>query len=177
MTREVELDLMLYRLDGLFDPSFRDFLVKDGFINAPASTKYHGDYPGGLFDHSRAVTDTLENLTRCNGLSWQRPESPLIIGMFHDICKYDRYKLICDDNGVTRYDYINNTVLQGHGAKSVMILAQFMRLTEEEVLCIRYHMGAYETDDWDGFDRAIRKYPNVLWTHHADMLASKVIGK
>lgn len=48
-----------------------------------------------------------------------------------------------------------------------------MRLTEEEELCIRYHMGAYETDDWDGFDKAIRKFPNVLFTHTADMYASK----
>lgn len=49
-----------------------------------------------------------------------------------------------------------------------------MELTEEEVLCIRYHMGAYETKDWAGFDLAIKKYPNVLYTHTADMLASKL---
>ena len=45
---------------------------------------------------------------------------------------------------------------------------------EEEMLCIRFHMGAYITDDWDSFDRAIRKYQSVLFTHTADMYASKV---
>jgi len=49
-------------------------------------------------------------------------------------------------------------------------------LTEEEILCIRYHMGAYNCDDWEGYDKAIRKYPNVLFTHTADMYASKVLG-
>ena len=55
-----------------------------------------------------------------------------------------------------------------------MLLSRWLQLTEEEILCIRYHMGAYETKDWDFFDKAIRKYPNVLWTHTADMYASKV---
>jgi hypothetical protein len=55
-----------------------------------------------------------------------------------------------------------------------MLLSQFITLTEEEMLCIRYHMGAYEKEEWSEFDLAIRKYENVLWTHQADMLASKV---
>ena len=50
-----------------------------------------------------------------------------------------------------------------------------MTLTEEEIMCIRYHMGAYEKDDWVQFDLAIKKYPNVLFTHTADMYASKLI--
>lgn len=56
-----------------------------------------------------------------------------------------------------------------------MLLSQFMTLTEEEIMCIRYHMGAYEKDDWVQFDLAIKKYPNVLFTHTADMYASKLI--
>ena len=72
------------------------------------------------------------------------------------------------------YEYNTNTLLKGHGSKSVMILSQLFTLTEEEMLCIRYHMGAYEKEEWPEFDAAIRKYQNVLWTHQADMLASKV---
>lgn len=48
------------------------------------------------------------------------------------------------------------------------------KVKEEEMLCIRFHMGAYVTGDWDAFDRAIRKYQSVLFTHTADMYASKV---
>lgn len=177
------------------DSAFANYLLTGGFFTAPASTKYHGVYPGGLFDHSWAVMETLVDLTKKNGLEWQRPESPVIVGLFHDLCKCDQYKLVkgtnvkpvsetVSENGIRcvrfgpddHYEYNDSMLLKGHGDKSVMILSQFMPLTEEEVLCIRYHMGAYEKDDWQGFDLAIRKYPNVLWTHHADMIASKVLG-
>lgn len=161
------------------------YLEEDGFFTAPASTKYHGAYEGGLYDHSECVFKYLSRLTENNNLIWQRPESPFIIGMFHDLCKCDQYKkvggtvLMFQGQELSRpegyhYEFNNSTLLKGHGPKSIMILSQFINLTEEEMLCIRYHMGAYETDEWDEFDKAIRKYPNVLWTHMADMLASKV---
>lgn len=165
-----------------------DFLTNSGFFKAPASTKYHGNYPGGLYDHSYRVYEQLMWL--CGGLDieWKRPESVFIVGLFHDLCKIDQYEEIIDKPGKTmfgetepqgmevHYEYNKDLLLSGHGAKSVMILSTFLQLTEEEMLCIRYHMGAYEKDDWVGFDLAIRKYPNVLFTHTADMLASKVDG-
>jgi len=52
-----------------------------------------------------------------------------------------------------------------------------VHLTEEEVLCIRWHMGAFdEKENWNAYGKAIEKYPNVLWTHTADMVASKIEG-
>lgn len=50
-------------------------------------------------------------------------------------------------------------------------------LTEEEKMCIRYHMGAFtEKSEWEFYSRAVRRYPNVLWTHTADMIASQIKG-
>lgn len=163
------------------------FLERDGFFEAPASTKFHGAYEGGLYDHSKQVFMRLHKLTEDNDLLWERDESPFVIGMFHDLCKCDQYKRVegtlvnvgsaqINSPEGYHYEYNANTLLKGHGTKSVMLLSQFINLTEEEMLCIRYHMGAYETDEWDEWDRAIKKYPNVLWTHMADMLASKVDG-
>ena len=157
----------------IISEEFKQFLVNKGYFVSPASTKYHGNYDGGLYAHSRAVCKRLVELTKANNLKWSRPESPAIIGMFHDLCKYDCYKPVTVD-GRRAYEYNTDTVLKGHGAKSVMLLTRFMTLTEEEVLCIRYHMGAYEKEEWTEFDKAIHMYPNVLWTHMADMLASKV---
>lgn len=163
-----------------------DFLTNEGFFKAPASTKYHGNYPGGLYDHSFRVYEQLAWLSRKMGIMWTRPESVFIVGMFHDLCKIDQYDEIEDDPGkvmfgytepegrVVHYEHKKELILSGHGAKSVMLLSTFFQLTLEEVLCIRYHMGAYERDDWMGYDLAIRKYPTVLFTHTADMLASKV---
>ena len=149
--------------------AFLSFLETEGFFTAPASTKYHGAYTCGLYEHSLNVAKRLIWLTEKLGLEWQRPESPWIIGMFHDICKYDQYIKVDD-----HYEFNKNSVLKGHGSKSVMILSLFLTLTEEEMLCIRYHMGPYEKEEWSEFDAAIRKYENVFHTHAADMLASKV---
>ena len=144
-------------------------LMYIGFFEAPASTKYHGNYPGGLFDHSLVVAEELLRLTKCLNLEWERKRSPFIVGMYHDLCKCDSYEK--EGGG---YIYSQNDSFPGHGAKSVMVLSHIHQLTEEEVYCIRYHMGAYEKEEWNYYDRAIRKYPNVLWTHTADMSASKI---
>lgn len=58
-----------------------------------------------------------------------------------------------------------------------MILGlQHIQLTDEEIMCIRYHMGAYEGSEiWNNLGQAIRKYPNILWTHTADIVASQVL--
>lgn len=152
-----------------------------GFFTAPASTKYHGNYPGGLFDHSLQVSKELVNISQKMGLVWQRQRSPYIVGMFHDLCKVDAYKFedVCSDAEYSefssvRYKHNDDVLLKGHGDKSIMLLSQFMSLTTEEILCIRYHMGAYETDSWAQYGMAIKSCPNVLWTHTADMIASKI---
>lgn len=146
-----------------------EYLDENGFFIKPAAIKYHGNYEGGLFDHSFEVMKCLVHMTKKLDIKWQNKRSPYIVGMFHDLCKMDDY--IKDEQ---EWTYNNSPVISGHGEKSVMMLSQFYTLTEEEILCIRYHMGAYKTDDWNGFDKAIRKYQSVLWTHTADMYASKV---
>ena len=102
-------------------------------------------------------------------IEWLNPRSPYIVGMFHDLCKIDLYAT----NEVTG-EYIHKDDNLSPAAAVNHNAAPWMHLTEEEVLCIRYHMGAYEKDDWEYYDRAIRKYQTVLWTHTADMVASKV---
>ena len=146
-------------------------LEQRGFFTAPASRKHHGNYEGGLFDHSWAVVQHLNILTKRLGLEWARSSSPLIIGMFHDLCKIGDYTK--DENGF--WVSQTNNLIPGHGEKSVMMAQALMRLTNEEVMCIRWHMGAFDDKAlWDYYGRAVTKYPNVLWTHTADMLASHV---
>ena len=184
---ELFLNMMNQSEKQLVSPEFMNWLTSNGFFTSPASTKYHGNYEGGLFDHSLTVTEQLVKLTTDLKLEWQRKESPWIVGMFHDLCKIDQYEKVVDVEGKilfgsdevkgeeSHFEHSNDMLLDGHGEKSIILLAQFMTLTEEEILCIRYHMGAYNKEDWNGFDRAIRKYPNVLFTHTADMYASKVL--
>lgn len=144
-----------------------------GFFDAPASTKYHSAHPGGLYDHSLAVTGALLDLTHDLGLEWSRPESPYIIGMLHGLCKCDQYEQN-EDGG---FSWRPEQVLCGHGDKSVILAQQLLPLTEEEIMCIRWHMGAYcDKADWGYLGAAIEKYPNVLYTHTADMIASRIRG-
>jgi len=167
------------------DKRVLSFMVNSGFLTAPASTKYHGAYKGGLFDHSLAVVSSLVELTEAMNLNWLNYRSPYVIGMFHDACKIESYipseKVDHFDEATQKwahsYAYNPNTLMPGHGDKSVIIMSQVMELTEEELLCIRWHMGAYDDkSNWEYYDRAIRKYPNVLYTHTADMIASKIKG-
>lgn len=169
------------------DDRFFDWLCDNGYFTAPASTKYHGNHEGGLFEHSVAVATTLRDLTKDNWLHWMRDSSPVIIGLFHDICKIDQYrhpeKTLMVDNvpqsfpDQTAWEYSDDMLLKGHGDKSIMILASHMQLTEEEVMCIRYHMGAFTPEsEWKDYTRAVRRYPNVLWTHQADMIAAHIMG-
>ncbi len=166
---------------------FKRWLVDNGFFMKPAAISHHGNYTGGLFDHSFEVMEDLVEMTKKFDIQWQDERSPWIVGMFHDLCKVDDYVDVNAEGIVVmgtgspisrNPEWTKNPscILKGHGDKSVMMLSQFMTLTEEEIFCINFHMGAYETDKWNQFDAAIKKYETVLWTHTADMYASKVKG-
>lgn len=146
-----------------------------GFFTAPASTKYHAAYEGGLFDHSFEVTRQLVKLTKKLGLKWDRLESPYIVAMYHDLCKCDDYVV---DIETGKYTHNPDMIIPGHADKSIIMLGKYMTLTDEEIACIRWHMGAYETDTklWNYYGRAVETYPNVLYTHTADMIASRIVG-
>lgn len=172
MDRQNAFDLILKRAGVPID--FHEWLIESGFFNAPASIKYHGNYAGGLFDHSFSTMTILLDLSLVNGLAWKNARSPYLIGIFHDICKIDQY--VPDPDGKNRFIYAEQSA-PGHGDKSVRILDEYYDLTDEEEMCIRYHMGAFcEKDEWPDYTAAVRKWPNLLWTHHADMLAAHVKG-
>ena len=150
------------------------FMDSKGFTALPASLNHHLNYQGGLLIHSMNVTHALLRMTNELGLKWGRFESPFIVGLLHDLCKLEFYKsykgtFVHNDN--PQYD------LGGHGMLSLVIAQKFIQLTDEEIHCIRFHMGAYEQKDWSKFDSAIGKYPNVLYTHTADMIASKIMER
>lgn len=147
-------------------------LVRMNFIETPGSIGHHGAYRGGLLDHSVAVGLELVRYTEKLGLTWMNTWSPGVVGVLHDLCKVYTYVEV---NGV--YQKRTDSMLVGHGALTLQLLQMNnVTLTPEEVLCIRYHMGAYEVDDWNATNYAIAEFQNVLFTHNADMYAAKVRG-
>lgn len=154
--------------------SLIDMMIFKGFCSAPASTKYHGNYEGGLFDHSVSVAQTLLRYTHKMNLKWYHENSPLKIGILHDLCKIDNYKKN-EESGL--YEYVKTNLVQGHGTKSVIYALRYgCTLTEEELACILYHMGAFEQENMNMYASAVERFPNVLWTHTADMEASRILG-
>lgn len=164
------INLFMSSLSEYVPKKLIQHLVDNKFFEQYASSRFHGNYPGGLFDHSYCVMLKLIELTDQLNLKWQDKRSPYIIGMLHDLCKMDEYEVV---DGIPHK--IKDTPIIGHGDKSCILLSNFITLTEEEDLCIRYHMGAFNTKDWNAYGAAIEKYDTVLWTHTADMYISRLI--
>ena len=66
------------------------------FFTAPASTRFHGSYPGGLCEHSLNVYDCLcdymarDRVREEYGLDYSE-ESIAIVALLHDLCKTNFY--------------------------------------------------------------------------------------
>lgn len=154
-----------------------DYIENKGFTELPASLNHHLNHRGGLLTHSVNVIQALQKLTINLGLIWDRPESPIIVGLCHDLCKLEFYKTSPENDKYFVHNDNPELDFGGHGMLSVVLAQKYIKLTDEELHCIRFHMGAYEQKDWSKFDAAIKKYPNVLYTHTADMIASKIIER
>lgn len=159
------------------------------FFSAPASTRYHGSYEGGLLEHSLNVYDRLVwEMENTVGAGWQEiysPESIAIIALFHDLCKIDRYiiteKWRKDENGdweaYEAYEYNKEKAEMGHGAQSVFYLQKFIQLTELEAQAIFWHMGAYDLSPYATLAACSETFkwnPLAFLTHRADMAATYV---
>lgn len=152
-------------------------LVDLDFFNKPASISHHGQNTGDLFYHSLDVARNLVNLTNRLELKWDRPSSPYIVGFLHDLCKCDNCIHPPADVDPEHWAYNNSSILTGHGEKSVIMALKILPLTDEEIACIRWHMGAFDDkENWNNYGHAITVYPNVLYTHTADMIAARIHG-
>lgn len=145
-----------------------EWLESTDFFTAPASTKHHGAYPGGLVKHSLNVYYALLGSYSVNGL--YSPQTKAIVALLHDVCKANYYA------GEYPTYTVRDQLPMGHGEKSVYLVMKHMELTDDEALAIRWHMGAYD-DAFRGGSRALneamKKTPLVLALHYADMLATQ----
>lgn len=163
-----------------------DYLVnKSDFFTAPASAKFHGSYEGGLCEHSINVYDCLKDylerprVEELYGLEYT-PETVAIVALLHDLCKIGCYKagsrnVKNDATGqwekVPTFFY-DDPLPYGHGEKSVYIISGFMRLTREEAMAIRWHMGFSGGEDKGLVGKALEQYPLAFALSVADMEAT-----
>ena len=157
------------------------FLEKTDFYKAPASTKYHGAYEGGLLEHSMKVYEILKEKVKHLPIELEVSEDTIkIISLLHDICKVNFYKTdyrnaknALGEWEKVPYYTVEDTIPYGHGEKSVMMLTEYIKLTGEEKYCIRWHMGFTEAkENYSTLGQAFKKYPLALLLHEADLEAT-----
>ena len=157
------------------------FLEKSDFFRAPASTKFHGNYEGGLLEHSLKVYDILcEKMKHLDIELKINYDTLKIVALLHDICKTNFYKVDYrnskNESGVWEkvpYYTVEDTIPYGHGEKSVMMLTEYIKLTSEEKYAIRWHMGFSEPKElYNTLGQAMKKYPLVLLLNEADLEAT-----
>lgn len=176
------------------------YLEQSDFFTAPSSSSFHLNEDGGLCRHSINVFKTASRLYQAiaapaieDGTSpFTSPltmESIAIAALFHDLCKInfyhktERWKKDGNNRWISYPGYeITDDFPFGHGEKSCLRLSWYMRLTAEEMLAIRWHMGMFNMAENGSSQRyafyaAMDKSPLVSIVVSADLLASKLMEK
>ena len=177
------------------------WLETTDYFTAPASSRFHLAREGGLAEHSLHVYQRLAELCMRESGVQIDPESVAICGLLHDVCKvnvyqqepknrktYDPEKVAAAEPWQVKHDALGDFIWEtvmgykfeddlpyGHGEKSVYIISAFMKLTREEAMAIRWHMGFSDNDFKGGgysVGNAFEKYPLAFLTHIADLQAT-----
>jgi hypothetical protein len=161
-----------------------EFLKESDYFTAPASTKYHGNYPGALAEHSWNVRELFHEKNKKYNLGVPE-ESVDIAALLHDFCKigfyYTETKWAKDGSGAWKsyeeYAWKDDFPV-GHGERSVIQIMKLMQLTDLEIMLIRWHMGL--TDEFcntRAYYNAVGKYPAIVAIHTSDYEASTFLEK
>lgn len=174
-------------------------LESSDFFSAPASTKYHGAYIGGLVEHSLNVYYNLISLVEMKCLEGYFDEDSLIIcGLLHDLSKMNFYEVtsrnekIYSENGskfdeLGRFDWqaslsfkvrdVKNRFIYGnHEETSEFMVKSFIPLTvEESVAILNHHSGmSFDSVPPSAVSDKFNRYPLAVLLHMADFLAAYV---
>ena len=181
ITREEFIALYQERITRRGADKLLDWMTKTDFFTAPASTRYHLACAGGLMEHSAHVYYRLRKVvySEYGDESPYSEETLAVCGLLHDLCKVNFYKediRNVKENGVwvqKPYYTVDEQLPYGHGEKSVFIIERFMRLSLEEAIAIRFHMGGFDAKPGDNnVSAAFEKVPLALLLHIADLEAS-----
>lgn len=178
-------------------------LESTDFFDAPASTVFHGNYPGGLLDHSLNVArvalrlktsmlDLAQDAAERRRLEAALADDHIIIAaLLHDVCKANVYKPVTkyrkDSRGqwetYDSYDVDYSELPLGHGEKSVIRLLRCgLQLCNDELLAIRWHMSAWDLpfqshEAKSNISAARDSSPLVTIIQAADGLATSMLDK
>lgn len=157
-----------------------EWLTTTDFFVAPASTRFHAAYEGGLLAHSINVYQVM--MERYFQESSDDKESFAIVSLLHDICKAGYYTVSYrnakNDKGEWEkvpYYTVEDRFPYGHGEKSVFLIERFMKLKNEEAVAIRWHMGGFDDSARAGsfsLANAFEQFPLAVKLHLSDLEAT-----
>ena len=178
------------------------WIEKSDFYKAPASTRFHGSYEGGLLEHSLNVHNKAMELARL-WLDDSLPEkekleflnSVRICSLLHDLGKMgDHGKSNYVPNMVRskkknpktgEYDLIQSEAkpyetnkeltYEEHEIRSLLIAERYIHLTEEEETAILHHNGLYGKLDSSFGNANYCKTKLAFIIHTADMYCSRFV--
>lgn len=156
-----------------------EYLESSDFFTAPASTRFHGSYEGGLVEHSWKVFILFEDAIKSYQINLP-DESIILCGLLHDVCKIGLYSKVRDS-----YLYNSSVIKEGHAKRSLAIISKYVELTPREEKIIRYHMGFFATAiipyameyTCSEYITAQNEDPAVMLFHHADNEETHIIKK
>ena len=159
-----------------------DWLRTTDMYTGPASTQYHESFPGGLLHHSLNVFNRALELSIVTPFKYISYDSIALVALVHDWCKiglYEPYKRNVQNEETGKWEKKDayrrkqTGVPLGHGVSSMFLASKFFRLSTEESLAIRWHMGAWRVvnDEINELQMANEKFPLVHMLQFADQLA------
>lgn len=178
-----------------------DYVIEDleklGFFESPASAGHHLNEQGGLVKHSLntckaalAVWNSMKELEP-SLVGEVNKESVILASLLHDVCKSDIYvksikkrkNVLGQWEDAEGYKLTYKNFPMGHGEKSlVMLLCSGLELSDDEMLAIRWHMGAFglnqnSLEEIKNYDAAKTRYPLVTIVQVADNLAASIMER
>ncbi len=178
-----------------------DYVIEDidklGFFSAPASTRFHLNFDGGLCQHSLNVCHVALMLReqmiamKPEIADYLKKDSVIIASLLHDVCKADIYKPVVKKQknafgvieDVPGYDVDYSNFPLGHGEKSVIVILRCgFDLTDDEIMAIRWHMAAWDLpfqspELKNNINKARDICPLCSLIQTADTLASNIIER
>lgn len=191
------------KLEGSNIDGFLNWLNKSDFFEAPASVKYHCNFPGGLCQHSLNVYDNLLKLVDkfASHVEYYGDEdgnehemvvkqfsddSIKLVALLHDISKtnyYEQYdKNVKNEDGswvkVKEYktrELEDRFIYGNHEQNSEFMAHTFFPLSVDESVAILHHHGGKAWDSsQDDVPAVFSRFPLALLLHTADMLSAYI---
>ncbi len=163
-----------------------EWIEKTDFFTAPASTKYHGACECGLVMHSLNVYKILRERYFEEGTDSE--ESFALCALLHDFCKANFYTVSVRNQKDPKtgewkqvpFYAVDDKFPYGHGEKSVFLIERCVKLSLEEAMAIRWHMGGFDESVKGGsfaLSKAFGDYPLAVKLHLADLEATYLLEK